>query len=168
MGRAVLPSETETGGHLLTELVKARGLLLLRYICVCVCVFYFISVNYINVRSFAKLWGRAGSFWVHIYWSSMLSFLQWTLLTVCTLSLFSRVWLFATLWAVDLQAPLSMGFSRQEYWSELPCLPSRDLPEPGIEPASLSSAALALVPVQKHSTHSALYSHCFISYVVVH
>ena len=38
---------------------------------------------------------------------------------------------------------LPMGFSRQEYWSELPCPPSRDLPDPGIEPASLMSPALA-------------------------
>ena len=44
--------------------------------------------------------------------------------------------LFATLWTVAHQAPLSMGFSRQEYWSGLPCHPSRDLPYPGIEPAS--------------------------------
>ena len=46
---------------------------------------------------------------------------------------------------VDLahQAPLSMGFSRQEYWSGLPCPPAGDLPDPGIEPASLMSPALA-------------------------
>ena len=37
---------------------------------------------------------------------------------------------------VARQAPLSMGFSRQEYWSGLPCLPPRDLPKPGIEPRS--------------------------------
>ena len=41
------------------------------------------------------------------------------------------------------QAPLSMGFSRQEYWSGLPFPPPRDLPHPGIEPASLTSSALA-------------------------
>ena len=41
---------------------------------------------------------------------------------VCMLSCFSRAQLFATLWTIALQAPLSMGFSRQEYWSELPCL----------------------------------------------
>ena len=41
----------------------------------------------------------------------------------CVLSHFSRVQFFATLWTVAYQAPLSMGFSRQEYWSELPCLP---------------------------------------------
>ena len=40
------------------------------------------------------------------------------------------------------QAPLSMGFSRQEYWSGLPCPPPGDLPDPGIEPASLASPAL--------------------------
>ena len=43
---------------------------------------------------------------------------------------------FATLWTVALQAPLSMGFSRQEYWSALPLLPPGDLPDPGIEPTS--------------------------------
>ena len=41
------------------------------------------------------------------------------------------------------QAPLSKGFSRQEYWSGLPCPPPGDLPDPGIEPASLMSPALA-------------------------
>ena len=47
---------------------------------------------------------------------------------------FSRVQLFATLWTVACQAPLSMGFSRQEYWSGLPCPSPEDLPDPGIEP----------------------------------
>ena len=46
------------------------------------------------------------------------------------LSRFSRVWLFATLRTVAHQAPLSMGFSRQRYWSGLPCPPPRDLPHP--------------------------------------
>ena len=55
----------------------------------------------------------------------------------------SRVQLFATLWTVAHQAPLSMGFSRQEYWSGLPCPPPGDLPDPGIKPASLMSLALA-------------------------
>uniref|UniRef100_G3N0Q5 LY6/PLAUR domain containing 6 n=1 Tax=Bos taurus TaxID=9913 RepID=G3N0Q5_BOVIN len=44
---------------------------------------------------------------------------------------------------VAQQAPLSMGFSRQEYWSGLPCPPPGDLPDPGIEPESLTSPALA-------------------------
>ena len=61
----------------------------------------------------------------------------------CMLSCFSHVWLFATLWTVARQAPLSMGFSRQEYWSALPCPPPGDLPNPGIEPRSLMCPALA-------------------------
>ena len=48
----------------------------------------------------------------------------------------SCVWLFATLWTVVRQAPLSMGSSRQEYWSGLPCPPPGNLPNPGIEPRS--------------------------------
>ena len=48
----------------------------------------------------------------------------------------SSVRLFVTPWTVACQAPLSMGFSRQEYWSELPCPSPRDLPDPGIEPKS--------------------------------
>ena len=59
------------------------------------------------------------------------------------LSGFSCVWLFATLWTVAHQAPLSMGFSRQEYWNALPFPPPGDLPKPGIQPTSLVSPALA-------------------------
>ena len=62
---------------------------------------------------------------------------------VCLLSLFSHVWLFATPYTVAHQAPLSMGFPRQEYWSGLPCPPPGDLPNPGIKPVSLMSPSLA-------------------------
>ena len=48
-----------------------------------------------------------------------------------------------TLWTVAHQAPLPMEFSRQEYWSGLPIPPPGDLPNPGIEPVSLMSPALA-------------------------
>ena len=48
----------------------------------------------------------------------------------------SRVRLFATLWTVAYQAPLSMGFSRQEYWSRLPFPSPGGLPDPGIKPRS--------------------------------
>ena len=48
----------------------------------------------------------------------------------------SHVWLFATTWTVAHQAPLSMGFFRQEYWSGLSFPPPGNLPESGIEPAS--------------------------------
>ena len=62
---------------------------------------------------------------------------------VCVLSHFSRVWLFVTLWTIALQAPLSMGFSRQEYWSGVPFPSPGDLPDPGIEPRSLMSPTFA-------------------------
>ena len=50
--------------------------------------------------------------------------------------------LFETLWTMAHQAPLSMGFSRQEYWSGLPCPPLGDLPNPVIKPASFISPVL--------------------------
>ena len=62
---------------------------------------------------------------------------------VCMLSRCSCVQLFATIWTVARQAPLLVGFSRQEYWSGLPCPPPGDRPDPGIEPMSLMSSALA-------------------------
>ena len=55
---------------------------------------------------------------------------------------FSRVRCFVTLWTIARQAPLSTGFFRQEYWSELPYPPPGDLPDPGIELTSLMSPAL--------------------------
>ena len=58
--------------------------------------------------------------------------------------LLSHVRLFATPWTAACQAPLSMGFSRQEYWSELPFPPPQDLPNPGIEPRSPALQADAL------------------------
>ena len=57
-------------------------------------------------------------------------------------SCFSHVRLFVTLWTVAHQAPLSMGFSSQEYWSGLPCSHPGDLPDPGIKPLSLMSPVL--------------------------
>ena len=62
---------------------------------------------------------------------------------VCMLSRFSRVRLLVTPWTLAHQAPLSMGCYRQEYQKRLSCPPSGDLPDPGIEPASLRSLALA-------------------------
>ena len=59
-------------------------------------------------------------------------------ISVCVLSHLSRVRLLAVLCTIAHQAPLSMGFSRQEYWSGLPCPPPGDLPDPGIEHVSLS------------------------------
>ena len=50
---------------------------------------------------------------------------------------------FLTLWTITCQVPLSMEFSRQEYWSGLPCFSPGDLSYPGIEPKSLVFPALA-------------------------
>ena len=58
------------------------------------------------------------------------------------LSCFSHIRLFRNRWTVACQVPLSMGFSRQKYWSGLPCLPPGDLPDLGIEPTSLMSPEL--------------------------
>ena len=59
------------------------------------------------------------------------------------LSHLCRVRLFVTPWTIARQAPPSIGFSRQEYWSGLPCPPPGDLPDPGIKPASVTSPTLA-------------------------
>ena len=65
----------------------------------------------------------------------------------------SHVLLFAKLWTVAYKAPLSMGFSRQEYWSGLPFPSPGDLPDPGIEPRSptLQADALTSEPPGKPS-----------------
>ena len=60
----------------------------------------------------------------------------------CVLSCFSRVLLLATPWTVARQNPLSMGFSKQEYWTGLPYPTPRGLPNRGIEPSSLRSPTL--------------------------
>ena len=62
---------------------------------------------------------------------------------VCMLSLFSHVWLFVTPWTVACKASLSMRFPRQENWSGFPFPSPGDLPNPGMEPTSLLSLALA-------------------------
>ena len=60
--------------------------------------------------------------------------LPWSwVVPACVLSYFSRVWLSAALWTVACQAPQSVGFSRQEHWSGLPCPRSGDLPDAGTE-----------------------------------
>ena len=64
---------------------------------------------------------------------------------VCVKSL-SHVRLIATPWTVARQAPLSMEFSRQEYWSGLPFPSLGDLPDPGIEPGSPALQADSLPP----------------------
>ena len=75
------------------------------------------------------------------------------ILCACVLGCFNCVQLFAALWTEAHQAPVSMGFSKQEYWSGLPCPLSGDLPNAEIEPVSLSLlhwlAGYLLVPPGK-------------------
>ena len=80
-------------------------------------------------------------------------------LWTCVLSDFSCVRLFVTLWTVAHQVPLSMGVSRQEYWSELPFSPPGDLPNPGIEHVSLTSPALGGRFFTTSATWEAPYRH---------
>ena len=73
--------------------------------------------------------------------------------SICILSHFSHVRLFATPWTGARQAPLSMGYPRQEYWSGVPCCPPGDPPNPGIKPASSVAPTL-------QADSSLLLSHC--------
>ena len=71
------------------------------------------------------------------YTSPWVKFYIRTCMCVCACAhSLSHVWLFVTLWAIAHQAPLSMGFSRQEYWSGLPCRLPENVPSPGVEPTS--------------------------------
>ena len=92
--------------------------------------------------------------------------LNWTdsgylILCVCVLNHLSCAQLFVIPWTVACQAPLSVGFSRQEYWSGLPFPTPADLPDPRIEPAYLTSPALAA----GFFTSSATWEAHFISIV---
>ena len=69
-----------------------------------------------------------------IMWEWNMYLYTHTCVCVFMFSHFSCVQLFVTLWTVAFQAPLSMWFSRQEYWCGLPCLPPGDLPDLGMEP----------------------------------
>ena len=87
--------------------------------------------------------------WYHLYVESFFKKTD----TVCVLSHSSHVGLFVTPWTIACQAPLSIGFSKQEYRNGLSFPPPGDLPNPGIEPISLKSPALVkagslpLVPI---------------------
>ena len=71
--------------------------------------------------------------------------------------LLSRVRLSVTPWTVACQAPLSLGFSRQENWRGLPCPPSADLPDAGMEAVFLTSPALAYRFFTTSTTWEALH-----------
>ena len=75
----------------------------------------------------------------------------------------SHVWLFATPWTVAYQAALSMGFSRQEYWSGFPSSSPGDLPDPGIESRTSTMQADAL-PSEPPGKPPEEVWHCSISF----
>ena len=114
-------------------------------------------MNCINLLQFSPV--------VYIFIISLLFVLLFAFhFYMCVSSRFSHVQLFAILWTVAYQAPLSMGFSRQEYWSGLPCPPPRDIPNPGIKPTSLMSPALAgrSLPLVIY-THTHTHTHTHIT-----
>ena len=115
-------------------------------------VLFLFSHKRINHKKFIALQRIQGSVkkicWVLTYRGdnvcfnkSSLSERTWPCLCVRK-SRFSHVRLFVTPWAVAHQVPLSMGFSRQEYWSGLTFPPPGDFPDPGIEPAAPEAPAL--------------------------
>ena len=78
----------------------------------------------------------------------------------CMLSCFSHVQFRVTLWTIAHEAPLSMGFPRQEYWSELPCPLPGDLPHLDMKPMSLMSPISADGFFTTSTTWEALWPYC--------
>ena len=97
--------------------------------------------------------------WTELNWTESLPkpMISTNVMTSIEVKLLSRVWLFVTPWTLSYQAPLSMGFLRQEYWSGLLFPSPGDLPNPGIEPWSpaLQADALPSEPQGKPMTSMA-------------
>ena len=77
----------------------------------------------------------------------------------------SLVQLSATPWTVARQAPLSMGFFRQQYWSGLPCPPPGDLPDPGIKPVSPGAPSLQADSLPL--SHRGSPTYCYVNYISI-
>ena len=91
-----------------------------------------------------------------------------TYTTVLNVKSLSHVQLFVTPWTVTYQVPLSIGFSRQKYWSGLPFPPPGDLPNPGVEPRPPTLQADALLsepPGKPHTIVYRLQSHTFVCFM---
>ena len=107
--------------------------------------------------------------WFNFYWSVRFWCTAKWISHVCVLSRFSRVLLFETLWTVSHQAPLFMGFSRHEYWTGLTCPSPGDLPDPGVEPASFMSCALAGKFFTTRATWEAsIYIYIYFIYIYIY
>ena len=126
-----------------------------------------------NVCRFLTLWinNFKHCYYVQLIWNCIFQFLTSTLFVlnflhrhVHVLSHFIPIQHFATLWTLAHQAPLSMEFSRQAYWSGLPFPPPGDLPNLGTTPMSLESSALAggFFTTEPPGKHSALYTSFYI------
>ena len=86
---------------------------------------------------------------------------------LCVLSRFGCVWLFVIPWTVAHQAPLSVGFSRQEYWGGVPFPPPGDPPHLRTEPTSLTSPALAGGFLTTSITWEALLDHSHLQMLLM-
>ena len=101
----------------------------------------FILVYYYSTKFMAVMWViNWAEKIVCIY--TILHGLRYIRVSACMLSCFNHVQFFVILWTVAHQGPLSIGFSRQQYWSVLPCPPPRDLSDPRLEPVSPAAPAL--------------------------
>ena len=80
------------------------------------------------------------------------------------LSCFSHIWFFVTSQTIARQAPLSVGFSRQEYWSELLFSPPGDLPDPGID-SCIAGGFFTIEPPGKHSQRIDNWYYLFLKYL---
>ena len=96
-----------------------------------ICYLKNLSIIFSSGACEAVTWTVVSLGWAHIYVQASV----W--------GRFRCVWLCVALWTVALQAPLSMGFFRQEYWNGLPYPPRGDLPHPGIELLSLASTCIS-------------------------
>ena len=127
--------------------------------------------NWLNThihRSAWKIWNLLQSEimlqWTpkHPHLDSTINILLY-LFVLCCKKLFPCVWFFVTLWTLACQAPLSVEFSRKEYWNGLPCPSPGYLPNPGVKPTSLVFPALAGRFFITRATWEALY--LLISYL---
>ena len=106
-------------------------------------------------------WGKNGYMYMYGWVSSLFT---WNYCSIGSSAMLSAkplhsVLLFATLWTVAHQAPLSTGFFRQEYCSDMPCPPPGDLPDSGIKPTSFMSPALA----GRFFTTSTTWEACYLA-----
>ena len=106
-------------------------------------------------------------------WNMQYLFKNLNVLVFTVLSRFGRAQLFATPWTVAHQAPLSVGFSRQEYWSGLPYPPPEDLPNQGPNPCLLrllrwQAGSLPLAPPGKPQCLGTRKAHLFLMLRVPH